>query len=267
MMTHEQAVEVLATYALDAVPSDEREAIEHHLADCPRCRADLDALREVTAALGNSVEPLPEGLWSSIASRLPDRHDEERPPMPRLVRGDAAGEATAGEATTATPRGRARQPLAGRGRMATIIGTIAAAAAVVAVLSVGLVHANDQVSQLQRALGQANPNAVASALLTPGHQVVNLESAQHINKAQFVLADGRGYLVTSDLPALSADDTYQLWGIVDGKPISLGLLGQRPDKSTFTLAGRQSASKLGITIEPSGGSAVPSPPMVALGTV
>ena len=91
MMTHEESIEFLATYALDAVEGEEREAVEEHLADCPRCRAELDAFREVTTALGNSVEPLPEGLWTSIASRLPGRGDEERPPMPRLMRDEADG--------------------------------------------------------------------------------------------------------------------------------------------------------------------------------
>ena len=91
MMTHEESIEFLATYALDAVEGEEREAVEEHLAECPRCRAELDAFREVTTALGNSVEPLPEGLWTSIASRLPGRGDEERPPMPRLMRDEADG--------------------------------------------------------------------------------------------------------------------------------------------------------------------------------
>ena len=67
MMSHQQAAELLAVFALDAVDDDEHELIEAHLAECPRCRAELDAHREVAAALGNSVEPLPEGLWSSIA--------------------------------------------------------------------------------------------------------------------------------------------------------------------------------------------------------
>jgi anti-sigma-K factor RskA len=135
---------------------------------------------------------------------------------------------------------------------------------------VSLVRADNQVSQFEHGDTGAPPSAVVSALETPGHQVVNMKGPQHGRTgqvAQFVLASGRGYLVSSSLPALSADQTYQLWGIVDGQPISLGLLGQRPDHATFTLAGSPSASKLGITIEPAGGSVVPSRPMVAQGTV
>jgi anti-sigma factor RsiW len=263
MMTHEEAIELLATYALDAVAGEEREAVEQHLAECPRCRTELDAFREVTTALGNSVEPLPEGLWANIAGRLPERHDRERPPMPRLVRAEGDD---AGRERTLRP-GRSRS-VPGRGRLAGIAAVVVAAAAVVTVLSVSLVHANDQVSQLQQSANEATPGAVVSALETPGHQVVNLEGTGHAQVAQFVVVpDGRGYLVSSSLPPLSAEHTYQLWGIVDGKPISLGLLGQSPHQATFTLAGSPSPSKLGITVEPSGGAVVPSQPMVAQGTV
>ncbi len=98
MMSHQEAAELLAVFALDALEPDEHELIEAHLAECPRCRAELDAHREVAAALGNSVEPLPEGLWSSIASALPPRRDEEPPPMPTLVRDHTADETAAAAA-------------------------------------------------------------------------------------------------------------------------------------------------------------------------
>jgi anti-sigma factor RsiW len=88
MMTHDEVSELLGAFALDAVEHDEYEEIEAHLAECPRCRAEVDAHRVVAAALGNSVEPLPDGLWDSIATRLPPRQDEEAPPMPLLVRAD-----------------------------------------------------------------------------------------------------------------------------------------------------------------------------------
>jgi hypothetical protein len=34
-------------------------------------------MREVAGALGNTVEPLPEHLWSSISSRMYEDHDHE----------------------------------------------------------------------------------------------------------------------------------------------------------------------------------------------
>ena len=69
-MTHDEANELLAALALDAVSDEERTAVEEHVAQCPRCRSELDGLREVAAALGNSVATLPEGLWPSISKRI-----------------------------------------------------------------------------------------------------------------------------------------------------------------------------------------------------
>ena len=106
-----------------------------------------------------------------------------------------------------------------------------------------------------------------SALETPGHKVINLGNGNARTIAQFVLVDGRGYLVSSTLPALRSSETYQLWGVVKGQPISLGLLGQSPSDSVFTLAGSSVPSQLRITVEPSGGSVVPSGALVAAGPV
>jgi anti-sigma-K factor RskA len=253
-MTHEEASLLLGSFALDAVEPDEHERIEGHVSSCPRCRAELDAHREVAGALGNSVEPLPEGLWSSIANRLPERRDEVPPPMP-LLRPD---------------RGRSRPDRLhpDRGRLVTVASIAVAAAAVAAVLGVNLLRADTQVAHLQGAIGETAHTAVVAALDTPGHQVVNLVGPDHARVAQFVLIpDGQGYLVKSTLPALRSGRSYQLWGIVGGKAISLGLMGQSPDQVTFTLAGVHRPSLLAVTAEPSGGSVAPSDPIVASGTV
>jgi anti-sigma factor RsiW len=265
MMSHEQASELLAVFALDAVDDDEHEQIEAHLAECPRCRAELDAHRDVAAALGNSVEPLPEGLWANIASRLPAHPDEEPPPMPMLLRSEPAREPA--NQTVPSPGFRApgsARPRASRGRLFSVASLAVAAAAVAAVLGVNLVHDNNQISSLQHA--SAAP-AIA-ALSEPGHKVVNVESPGHVELARFVvLPSGQGYLLKSDLPTLSSGKTYQLWGVIDGRSISLGLLGQSPHGAGFSLAGSPRPSKLGVTVEPAGGSVVPTGSMVAVGTV
>jgi anti-sigma-K factor RskA len=261
MMTHQQASELLAVFALDAVDSDEQELIEAHLAECPRCRAELDAHRDVAAALGNSVEQLPEGLWSSIASRLPARPAEEPPPMPMLVREGSAHQ----ERTAATFRAPSPAPRrASRGRLFSVASLAVAAAAVAAVLGVNLVHANDQISSLH----DARPASAVAALKVRGHKVVDAESARHVELAQFVVVpSGQGYLLKSNLPTLSSAKTYQLWGIINGRAISLGLLGQDPHGAAFTWGGSTQPSKLGITVEPAGGSVVPTGSMLAAGTV
>ncbi len=259
-MSHEEASELLGAYALDAVDGEELTELEAHLATCPRCRAELDSLREVAAAMGNSVEPLPEGLWSSIASRLPERHDDddEPPPMPRLV--SSEGWSPFGPPPTDSRNRRRRL-------VVTTLGAIAVAAAAVAiVLGIGLVRADNRVSGLQAAAGQ--PSTVSAALRAPGHKLVDLDTTSHTQLAQFVvLPDGRGYMVSSTMPPLSAKETYQLWGVVGSEPISLGTLGDAPQQAAFTMAGSRRPSRLSITAEPSGGSVMPTGPVLASGTV
>jgi anti-sigma-K factor RskA len=257
-MSHDEASDLLGVYALDAVDGPELAELEAHLATCPRCRAELDSLHEVAAALGNSVEPLPEGLWSTIASRLPERPgDEEPPPMPRL--------ATESRSPFRPPPDRRQRRR--RTAVATLGALAVAAAAVAVVLGIGLVRADNRVSGLQAAAAHQS-STVAGALRTPGHRLVDLDASSHMQVAQFVVVpDGRGYLVSSKLPPLSTNQTYQLWGIVGSRPVSLGLLGDRPNQAVFTMAGSNRPSRLSITAEPSGGSVIPTGPILATGTV
>ncbi|HEY1652332.1 MAG TPA: anti-sigma factor [Acidimicrobiales bacterium] len=264
MISHDDASELLGVYALDAVDGDERVSLEEHLATCPRCQAELDSLREVAGAMGNSAEPLPAGLWSSIADQMGDQRpqDELPPPMPPLTKSGPAP---------------FRAPHPGRKRRARstvlLLGAVAVAASTVAVvLGIDLVHSQDSVTNLQRSAAHrqvdAHGSAAAVALQTPGHRVVTLEDSGHANLAQFVIVPGgRGYLVSSRLPRLGHGETYQLWGIMKGTAISLGLLGAAPSGSTFTLAGANSTSKLAVTAEPNGGTVAPTGSILASGTV
>jgi anti-sigma-K factor RskA len=257
MMTHDEASELLGAYALDAVDGDEFTELEEHVETCPRCRAELDSLREVAGAMGSSVEPLPEGLWSQIAFRLPERQEgEESPPMPQLTP----------EARTPfrEPAGRRRK----RRTLVTTIGAIAVAAAAVAVvLGIGLVRADTKVSNMQAAQA-ARSSAVTAALHTPGHRLITLDTSAHAALAQVVVVpSGQGYLVSSKLPSLGDGQTYQLWAVEGKEPISLGLLGASPRQAAFSMAGSTRPAHLSITAEPSGGSVVPTGPIIATGTV
>jgi anti-sigma-K factor RskA len=275
-MTHDEVSELLGAFALDAVDQAEFEAIEAHLSECPRCRAEVDGHRQVAAALGNSVEALPDGLWESIVGQLPPGIDRDVPPMPLLVRGAGSGEqASAGRfRTPRSPRpGRASRPsrAAGasrpmRSRLAAVGSIAAAAAAAAIVLGVNLVHDDSQISQLQAQLGTSPHAVVEAALHTEGAKLVHVESPNHRQLAEFVtVPSGQGYLVSSKLPALPSGRTYQLWGQIGGHSISLGLLGPSPMQGTFTSA--RTPSALAITVEPAGGSVQPTGPLLATGSV
>jgi hypothetical protein len=257
MMSHDEASELLAVAALHAVDAETLAAIEEHAATCPRCQSELDGYRAVAAALGNSVEELPEGLWTNISSQLWERNDDAAA-MPSLVVGETPADVVAiGVATR--PSRRLRTALS---------GVAFAAAASIVVLALSLSSAQSHVTNLQGAIKLASRSAVQRAMATPGHQVINLTSATDQRLAEFVmLPDGTGYLVKSTMPALASSETYQLWGIVKGSPVSIGVMGSSPGQVTFTLNSSPGPSELAVTVQKAGGSLAPAKNFVASGPV
>jgi hypothetical protein len=256
MMSHDEANELLAVAALHALDAETLADVEAHAATCPRCQSELDGYRAVAAALGNSVEALPEGLWNSISGQLWGRSGETTE-MPALIVGEPRGEVVAIDAARWSRRAR------------TALATAAfAAAASIVVLALSLSSAQNHVTNLRSALRHANRSVVQRALATPGHQIVDLTSATDQNLAEFVmLPNGTGYLVKSSMPALASNDTYQLWGIVKGSPVSIGVMGSSPGPVTFTLNASPGPSELAVTVQKAGGSLTPAKNFVASGPV
>ncbi len=257
MMTHEEAQELLAVYALDAVDEPERGDIERHVDECVRCSGELDNLRGVTSAMGNVSEPASAQLWQRISEHLYDDVNSNASPPLRALE------------TPLAPISLMSARRDVRSRRAKVIASCAAvaAAALVGVLSFNLVQVNNHVSQLTNALGAADRGAVAAAELAPGHLNVTLSNSHVADLAKFVMLSGHGYMVSSKMPNLSSAQTYQLWGMIDGKPISLGLMGTRPTNVEFTVAGASAPSELAVTIEPAGGTSTPTTPIIASGMV
>ena len=109
---------------------------------------------------------------------------------------------------------------------------------------------------------------MSRALATPGHRLVRLEGSNNEVLATFVvLQNSTGYLVSSKMAPLPAGKTYQLWGVVAGSPVSIGVMGTDPRHVAFTLASSPAPSALAVTVEPAGGAVTPSTPMVASGEV
>ena len=154
-----------------------------------------------------------------------------------------------------------------RVRFASAASVAVGTAALATVLGISLANANNQVAHLQGAIAESAHAQIVAAMETQGHTFVTLTNVRHRQVAQFVLLpNGRGYLVTSKLPALPASETYQLWGVINSKTISLGLLGRAPHLATFTSAGASRPYQLGVTVEAAGGARQPHGPMLATGT-
>jgi len=251
-MNHDEIVQLLGAFALDAVDPDEAQAIRAHLVECPRCASEVAEHWEVTGLIANVGVDAPAELWDRIAARI-DTESGARRPAPRHLASLSA--------TTARPATMARRRLAW-----PAVGAMAAAVAVVAILLAVQVGRLDQrVGQLARASQQSGlSQAVQSALLDPSAQKVTLAttssspagtSPQRGGQAAVlvILPDGTAFVVNTGLPRLASDRTYQLWGVVDGRTVSLGLLGSAPHDVAFTVNPSAPVDAFAVTDEAAGG--------------
>jgi hypothetical protein len=249
--THEEIGELLGAYALHAVEPDEVELIEAHLGECPRCRAEVAAHREVAALLGNSGGDAPDGVWERIASTL-----EEAPPPLRL---SVSGTSDAAVVPLAARR-RAR------GNRVVVAALSAAAALVIGALGVKVVRQEDQLDRVQEALGDdAMLRAANVALVDPDASRSMLSSPDGtVHAPAVLLPDGTGFLMADDLPGLDPARTYQLWGQTGRGMISIGLLGPAPHGvMSFRASGDVTA--LALTDEVAAGVTHPTSTPLLLG--
>ena len=240
MSTHDEIRELLGAFALDAVDEQEAAEIRGHLATCTTCATEVDEHHEMTAMLANTGGDAPAHLWARIEAQL----DSTSPAASAPTDGDelASRRAARSARRGATPRAR----------------LLAAAAVVVLIvaLAVQVVRLDDRVGRLQgTTLQQQVSLAAHRALQDPAARHVVLDSSIATGRLAeiAVLPTGRAFLVNDALPALPAGRTYQLWGLVGSRLISLGLLGARPSAVSFDAGSQGLVTKYAITSERAGG--------------
>jgi anti-sigma-K factor RskA len=207
-MKHNEILELVPLYALDALEGDEHLAVRNHLATCESCRAELQEYHSIAAGFTEDAEA-PAHIWARIEAGLDD--DGQAPVVP-----------------FETPRSGA-PPF-----MKWILGAAAAIALVFGGIFVGQNLADDNLATDSGVVAAAQ-----SAAEQPGSFISDF-LVDDVAVAQVVItAEGLGYVVpTDDLEALPSDRTYQLWVVTpDELVISAGVLGADPAPSTFTWSG------------------------------
>ncbi|WP_435746138.1 anti-sigma factor [Nocardioides sp. SYSU DS0663] len=259
-------------YAVDALDDAERAQFERHLAGCDICQEEVDSLREASALLAETtmvtprpelrnrvlteirtVRPLPPLGRGPVAEDTPEAEDSEGSSSEDSSDDSEDSEATA----TTTDLGARRAARAGRVRRFPAL--LAAAAAVVAVgvgSAVVLEPWQDNTSTPAPSavdrIQAAEDAQVFRHTFEDGSKAVLYRSAS-LNEA---------VLVTEDMASAPDGKVYQAWLQHDETMVSAGLMPEGPD-NTVPLQGQPAtADGFGITVEPAGGSVVPSPPTV-----
>jgi anti-sigma-K factor RskA len=248
-------------YVVDALDDAERATFEQHLPGCLDCQREVAGLREATALLADdSALAPPASLRASVLSGIktirplaPETggqdehrwsHPVEAAPIPQVAEQPAA---------TVLPFRR----------RASRVTKLVAAAAAVAAIGAGIVYQP----------WQGNGDT-PSATLSPADQVLTAPDAQKMSVSfkdgssatvYRSVSEGHAVLLTRGMAAPPSGKTFELWlrnkaGVM--KPA--GLMTTGGDHKVLLKGAATSATGIGITVEPEGGSSSPSSAPIAM---
>jgi anti-sigma-K factor RskA len=260
---HSVFADSAALYVAGALPDDERRAFEAHLRDCATCAADVRSLGAVVRALPEALPQIdpPATLRARVLSAVPRSSAAAAVGAPRKLSSSrpVLNNTTAGwlgaAALLIVALGASIYAVATRQRLSTVESQLRDVLVRLAQTEQRAASASREAASIQARLAVLTSSDLAE---------VNLAGQPPAPAAtgRAFLSRSRGLVfAASNLPALPAGKTYQLWYLTGAAPVSAGLF--KPDaagRAIVTLdppATAPAASGLAVSIEPEGG--VPAP--------
>lgn len=253
-MVHDDYKELIPAHALSALDAADERALNEHLAECAECRRDLAEWEATAASLALSAKPMEpspqvrEKLLTQIRAAKSGSDST-------AAKSDSEKSASEESAPNVIPFGRPPRTLWNS------LGSFGSIAAVIlfAALIVSVVVLWQQNRQLRR------DQEFIELLKAPGSRVAQLSGTTEAEGASAKLAydiEGRALLIASGLPLAPAGKEYQLWYIVDNKPLpgktfAPDTNGQGTSRESVPDIARK-ATIVAITLEPAGGVGSPT---------
>lgn len=225
-------------YALDALDTDEHTSFEAHISSCDSCAEEVSGLRATAAMLGMAAAVSPDaGLRRRLVAQV--RATRQLPPLPDTGDGIVAPMMLRRARTTS------RALLAVAAALVVVAGTLGGVA----------VHQERRATAMAQAVSE-----VTSVLRAPDARII-AGQGERGSTARAVLSASRSSVVFvgQDMPDVGSDHALQLWVLGDGQPRSVGLIDiTRPVVAHDV----QPGLRLGVTVEPAGGSPQPTTPPI-----
>lgn len=271
-MTSADIHSLAGAYALDALPADEVDDFEAHMAQCRACREEVASFEATTVRLSELVEESPPAsmktdVMAMITSvrqdpplAMPDHTDADDTDADDTGSDTAADRpadtvtpaTTAASARAVTVTGSAPETRGATSRgmaLANRLGLGLAAALLVVAGALGL-WATSLNGQLQERDDQAQQ--VAAVLAADGAQTIQVDGTTLV-----IAPDQQAVLATAGLAAPDDDEVMQVWVIDERGPVSAGLFVDPSSPKLLDVPVTDGAT-VGITIEPAGGSDQPT---------
>ena len=243
-------------YTTDALGRQDRARFERHLARCQECTREVGGMRETTARLAAAAAGPPpatvrERVLAEAARTRQLPPAKASPAIPRL--------GWPGVAAPGRTRTGGRIAVAARLRLVAGLAGVLLLAAVAAWVG--------GVARLPSA-GQPPPGSpIASVLTAPDAAIIS--APVRTGGTATVVMSSRAHLLVfaaAGLRALPASECYELWlmGQGQGQDRMAGLLPMPRHGMTGPVlaAGLRPGDRLGLTVEPAGGSVRPTSAMI-----
>jgi hypothetical protein len=264
----------VGSYVVNALDGAELSEFESHLAVCETCRREVVEFSETAGHLGSLVETTPPpALRSSILAAI--QQVRPLPPEAPAPTGEPVSPPTLIPTVTEPDgdqdRGREVVDAADgsapidelavrRSRRTTRILALVAAAALVVALGLGGWVAN---LRQDRQAPVAASTAEAQLLAAPDLRVVTTK-LQNGGEASFRVSKSlnKALFVGENLPSPGADKDYQLWTIKGTAAVPDSVFAGGAIQKTWLSGDVSVADGAAVTIEPRGGSTVPTQPVL-----
>ncbi|GAA4015653.1 anti-sigma factor [Allokutzneria multivorans] len=218
-------------YAMNALDEIERREFERHMAVCPDCEQETRELERTAAQLGMAAATAPPpGMRAKVLAEV-SRTRQLSPIAPPAV------------STVQKLRPKWAMP---------VVSLLAAASVLAAVVfGVGALTANQELTR-ERALTEQ-----VSAIVGAADARTEVAGNGKVVSSKLL---GKAVLLANDqVPAPRPGNDLQAWSISDTGYVSLGLMARtHSGKHAPMVFPTSGISKIGVTLEPSGGSAQPT---------
>ena len=243
------------SYALDAISDTEREEFERHLQHCPACEAEVRGMRETAArlALACAVTPPARMEQQVLAATYRTR---QLPPLSADRPRQALSPRRTLSPRRALPRRSSSRSAFPRGAVTRRVAVLAAAASVAVAAVLGITQLS-----AQHQLDQARATAIARVVTAPDAHVATARTSVGGSVTVVTSAALREAVVSaSGMASLPSSRVYQVWVMSPSGARSAGLM----HGSSLLASAVRPGDRIGITVEPAGGTARPTTTPVAV---
>ncbi len=238
MNQHEELLDIVAVYALGALPQQEAEKFRAHLLSCPQCQSEYAVLRPAADSLTLAVQAEPGALLKArIMKAIRPTTHVSAPNRPRPIVWPAY--------------------------------LVAAACLVLALLTtVSNLSLRSNLAQVRRSVTE-NEHRVALQSRALASQRLMLTDLMATDAKRYAVKGGevirrgdRLYLAMHSMPPLPKGHVYQAWTLPRGAKTMAPSVTFSPDPSgvaVISLPERGSTlAAVAVSVEPEGGSAAPT---------